>query len=963
MIELRALGSFEIEEVDPGGGSVPVHLSPTHAALLAYLVLARPRAFHTRDELVGVFWPEMPETRARASLSQALYRLKNAFTSSVLVRRPDGAVAADFAGIRCDAVAISDGLDGHAPEGALDGYAGELLKGFHLPDSGTFGFWLDDERRGLHARVVHAGRALADRLAQEGHLAAAAHRAGQALARSPCDATLARMLMELLVRMGDRLGAVRAYEGFARTLARELEMDPPADLRALVTQIRADDSMATRPAPIPQPESSVTPDPNADERPPPRGRWRRWRSALAGAAVAVSLLLVAALATPASRSPIPTAAASERIAILPFEVRGSDDLRYLSDGMAQLLSAKLDGVGPLRVVEPRAILNFLGAHADGEAPAPDPGEAVAHRFGVSSYVEGTVVEAGGRVTLRASLYRGDGTLEARVASAVGTESALFELVDEIAGKLVASRYGEPAERMSRLAALTTHSSRALKAYLAGERAFRRGRYDRAVRAFATAAVADSTFALAHYRLSLASLWADVPDTLPFDAEARALRHSHRLSQRDRALVEAYRRWRSGHADEAEQLYGTIVATYPEDAEAWTQLGDLRFHYNPVRGRSIGDARSAFERVLVLDPHNWSAQWHLALIAASERRWLHFDQLTQRLLTLDPGHDQDLEIRVLRTVAQRDSAALGALAPRLLRADDLLLYNVAWRAAVHLHEPAAAATIARLLTHEERSRTARATGHQVLSYLALARGRWRDAARELEALEAVDPEGRRAFELRVLAAAHPLLPPVWRREAALRDAAGRWRADGADYRLEKIYLTAMADLALRDTASALLRAATLERESRAIDVLDRYQGLIDGIRAAVIRHAGRPAEALHLLEGSTLDRWFGRAATSPVKARSWERFLAGELLRDLGRDSAALGWYASYGELGIADLLLLAPAHLRQADIHAGLGDMNAAARHYARFVDLWQDADPELQPTVRRARSWLRQHPGVTAAW
>jgi hypothetical protein len=30
-----------------------------------------------------------------------------------------------------------------------------------------------------------------------------------------------------------------------------------------------------------------------------------------------------------------------------------------------------------------------------------------------------------------------------------------------------------------------------------------------------------------------------------------------------------------------------------------------------------------------------------------------------------------------------------------------------------------------------------------------------------------------------------------------------------------------------------------------------------------------------------------------------------------------------------------------------------AASHYAKFVDLWKDADPELQPHVRKARERL----------
>jgi hypothetical protein len=47
-----------------------------------------------------------------------------------------------------------------------------------------------------------------------------------------------------------------------------------------------------------------------------------------------------------------------------------------------------------------------------------------------------------------------------------------------------------------------------------------------------------------------------------------------------------------------------------------------------------------------------------------------------------------------------------------------------------------------------------------------------------------------------------------------------------------------------------------------------------------------------------------------------------------------------------DLLYLAPAHLRQAEIHERAGRREQALQHYRAFVELWRDADPEL-------RSWV----------
>jgi hypothetical protein len=55
--------------------------------------------------------------------------------------------------------------------------------------------------------------------------------------------------------------------------------------------------------------------------------------------------------SPASRLPDADPAV---LAVLPFEVRGSDDFGYLREGIVDLVGAKLDGVGGLRVVDPYA---------------------------------------------------------------------------------------------------------------------------------------------------------------------------------------------------------------------------------------------------------------------------------------------------------------------------------------------------------------------------------------------------------------------------------------------------------------------------------------------------------------------------------------------------------------------------------------------------------------------------------
>lgn len=95
---------------------------------------------------------------------------------------------------------------------------------------------------------------------------------------------------------------------------------------------------------------------------------------------------------------------------------------------------------------------------------------------------------------------------------------------------------------------------------------------------------------------------------------------------------------------------------------------------------------------------------------------------------------------------------------------------------------------------------------------------------------------------------------------------------------------------------------------------------------------------------------GRTYESLVThGRPYERWLRAELLAETGRGAEALRWYGTFPDPIARDLPYLAPSHLRRARIHDAAGEAEEAAWHYRRFVELWADADPELQPEVERA--------------
>jgi eukaryotic-like serine/threonine-protein kinase len=691
---------------------------------------------------------------------------------------------------------------------------------------------------------------------------------------------------------------------------------------------------------------------------------RRWRAAAAG------LLLAGVLgggwAAWRARTRGPAVASPTLVAVLPFAVRGSADAVYLGEGMVSLLSTSLDGAGELRAVDPHAVLSVVQRR--GRALL-DPASAavVAERLGAGLYVLGDVVEAGGQVQITASLFDREHRASPLARGTVeGSGGQVFALVDGLATQLLAGKSSGPKGRVTRVASVTTSSLAAYKAYLDGEAAFRAGRADSAVVAFERAVRLDPSFALAYYRLSVAAEWATLAGSFTARAAEQAVRHSARLTDHDRLLLRALLATRRGAAVEAEGLYRNILGTYPDDIEAWSQLGEVLFHYGPEQGRNIAESRAPFERVLYFDPAFVSSLVHLARIAAVERRGRDVDSIVGLIDKLSPSSDRDLEMRVLRAYALGDVPAQQRVLAELGRASDATLVLPVWDIGVFVGDLDGAEAIARLLADPTRSVDARAAGHASLAYLALARGKLGAARAELTRAAAADPV--RALEYGTLLELSPFLDPprpvLERARRALdRVAAGTVPPTGQStvyfsvhdgiHRVLCTYLLGLVSARLGDVAAGERYAASLisETGSPAAATLPRDLGL--EVRADVAIGQGAPASALALLRQTTGESWYEYHFASPFLAGSRERYRRAGLEAGQGDARRAIALYSGFEGFSGYALAYAAPSHLRRAELYERLGDRSAAASHYTRFLTLWKDCDPQFRPLLDSARAGL----------
>ena len=235
MLKLRVLGTLQLHHHDRG--NLPdVVVQPKAVALLVYLALARPRGFQQRDRLVGLFWPELDQERARSALRKTLHRIRQALPEDAVIARGNEALSLSV-NVWCDAVAFDAALEAGKLSEALGFYHGDLLPGFFVPDSGDFEAWLEAERARFQSNAASAAWALVERYDSEQAFTDATRLARIVARLAPSDERMLRKVITLLHRRGDRAGALETYANFAQRLWREYETKPSSETERLIESI------------------------------------------------------------------------------------------------------------------------------------------------------------------------------------------------------------------------------------------------------------------------------------------------------------------------------------------------------------------------------------------------------------------------------------------------------------------------------------------------------------------------------------------------------------------------------------------------------------------------------------------------------------------------------------------------------------------------------------------------------
>lgn len=920
-IRLTTLGGLRVHTDDRELDRLPGQNS--RAALLVYLAVEREVS---RESLITVFWPESDAKRGRHALRQSLYHLRGVLGDGWIESRSHELRVESY--VRTDTEAFTAALERGDPESAAKLYEGPFLDGIHLVDLASWETWVDAQR-GQYARDFRKGcRAWVRERRAAGDLEGAIAAAERWVAPDPLDDEAQHTLIRTLAEAGERAEAIRQYDAYVRAI----EVDglrPLEETRELVEGLGREAVIlrgldTTQRSARTQPAGARREGAGPERVPPAHPVWKR--NLLGAAAISVLLLVLVAgyLGSRENRSsPNGSLVArgaidpGERIVLADFASIPTDSA--LAAVVTEALRIDLVATPILRIVERSEVREILDRMQEPEdrVVSAELAREVALREGVKAVLEGHAARAGTGHVLTATLRMADtGESLAAFRETAESDGDLIPAIDRLSrriregvGESLSSVHATPP-----LERVTTSSLDALRLLTQASQAFDRGEYDRVIFLLEDAVELDPEFAMAWRRLAVALRTTETDHVRELEAATKAYELRHLLTPRERYLASA------------------------------------RYHAQVTHDR---DAMiHAYRRVLDIDPDDRVALNNLAGEYLDRQDFDAAGQLLQRAVE-GPGASPVafinlITVRIAQGELEEGDRTVEAFAKRYPTNRDVPFWRF-WVLLLQGDEQGARLQMEPLADDPNMPHAIRARAHDHLARLALWRGGMGKAREHLEAAERVGEQVgpayllvRRLFRAHAEVAVgdpdrgHRLLRGLLHDEMLVDlDPADRWH-------FLRAIVYAMAGRA--GEADDVLREFEEEVPS---EFHDQFRVRNQSAQALVLLQQGDPDGAIQVLEEIRISR---QCRACFAERMGWALREAGRLEEAANEWESALAWDDFYHSIEwqfTQNLWVLQ----RLPSLYEELGDAPRAVEHYRRLVEVWANADPELQARVREAHA------------
>jgi len=668
--------------------------------------------------------------------------------------------------------------------------------------------------------------------------------------------------------------------------------------------------------------------------PAPQGvaRWFTWSRALWGGGLAfgalasvaaiymgMRLLGIGAVGTLVAKGALNT---RDPILLADFENRTTDTT--LGTTLTEAFRVDLSQSRTVKLVDATQVSDGLARmqRPAGTAVAGPVARELAQRLGVKAIVTGQIDPVGRSYVVSASVISAtDGTVLTAVRETAENDAALLGALDRLSRGL-RERIGESLTSVrdaQPLDQVTTGSLEALRRYTEANRSFDRGDFETALTLFQQAVAIDTGFAMAYRKIAAVLSNLGSPTDQIVTAATRAYAHRDRLPELEAHLAAAYYHNVVDWDPTAQRAdYRAALDLDPDNDVALNNLG-----LELARERQFAAAETLHRRAVSLN-QGQSAWVNLIWDQAGQGRYADARATIQRLATSIPTSPAIEWGSIWLAFSERDFASVERLSEVFLAQS----HSASLNQYVASIDGAAAATQGRPAVFERRVQAADvfneargAQGAVVANAVWVAWGDLRYRNRPAEGLNRI------AQAL----VKHPLasLPPTDRPYALL---AWYYAAAGQPAEADRL----LAEYA-RTVPAGVRRADNVQYAAR----------------GAIAVAQGRPQEAVSLFRAS----WDSSGCTV------CGLFELASTYDQLKQPDSALAVYRRYVDSpGLDrfadDAINLAPTYRRLGDLYAERGDRTNAALYYNKLLDLWKNADSELQPIITDVKQRLARLAG-----
>jgi len=610
----------------------------------------------------------------------------------------------------------------------------------------------------------------------------------------------------------------------------------------------------------------------------------------------------------------------DRILLTDFRTTNVDSTlgRVVSDAVR----AGLSGSSAFTLVQPAEIVSALALMKREPTTRVDSGVAreIAQRGGIKAIVDGDVTGVPGGYIVSIRLVRADSGIELASFRETGDgPRGLIDAADKLARSL-RSKAGESLRAVNAtppLTQATTSSLDALRQYSAAVRLNTVGD-NRAVAVAREAVAMDSTFASGWSLLgAMLSNYGGNRSSID-SALTQAFRYRERLPALERDMVTARYFGLGPGRDRAKAIaaYEAILQRGDSNAVVMTNLGEqLRTRREYARAESLNVAAAKRQ------PGTGTSLGNAVEMQMDQGK---FDEASATIAQLEEvSRGYGASRRMYLSFARGDFPRLRSLADSTMRAGGVARRRLGVGAARSLARLDGRLRDYAVLTKED---SANRSAHEPDETL-------REVSLEI-AVKGPSPVDVAHLDSAITSIPFHELPMVDRPYLSAATALARaGNALKARAMLER-YRTEMTDTSIRRDQEPELHRTLAEIALAA----GKPREAIDEFRRSDVGYDGMPANECGACLSFELARAYDAAGQPDSAVVLFEKYLATP--------------YWAKGDLDM-DPVRLPLIRERLGQLYESLGNTEKAAEQYRAFIELWKNADPELQPRVADARQRL----------